>query len=72
MRPVVYTLGTSNLEIEAPLTRVPRGRPRKERYRRDSRGQRAPQKMEGQVNQQKCSTCQRIGHNARTCRNPHM
>ena len=30
------------------------------------------QKMEGQVTEQKCSTCQRIGHNARTCRNPHM
>ena len=74
MRPVVYTLatGTIDAEIEAPLTRVPRGRPRKERHRRDTRGQRAPQKMEGQVTEQKCSTCQRIGHNARTCRNPHM
>jgi len=30
--------------IQAPLTRIQRGRPRKERYRRDARGQRGPQR----------------------------
>ena len=73
MRPIIFSPLPEDPEIQAPLTRVPRGRPRKERYRRDSRGQRAIRDRTGQVNQpQQCSTCQGIGHNARACRNPHM
>ena len=73
MRPIVLALATKCIEV--PIIRVPKGRPRKERHRRDARGQRAPPKnrIEGPVNQQqRCSTCQGIGHNARTCRNPYM
>ena len=73
MRPIIFTPLLEDPEIEAPLTRVLRERPRKERYRHDSKGQRATRDRTGQVNQpQQCSTCQRTGHNARTCRNPHM
>lgn len=81
VRPVIFTPLPQDPEIQAPLTRVPRGRPRKERYRRDARGQRGPRErdqvigggqVERQGNQQRCSTCQATGHNARTCRNPHM
>ena len=73
IRPIIFTPLPEDPEIEAPLTRVPRGRPRKERrYRRDARGQRGQRERdqvgpnEGQGNQlQRCST-------SRTCRNPHM
>ena len=77
MQPIIYAppLAPNEPEIQAPLTRSPRGRPRKERYRRDARGQRGPQRArdaQAGESQQRCSTCQGVGHNARTCRNPHM
>ena len=77
MHPIIHIpgLAPNEPEIQAPLTRIPRGRPRKERYRRDARGQRGLQRARNaQVKEakQRCSTCQGIGHNARKCRNPHM
>jgi hypothetical protein len=79
MRPVIYAPPLAPLaneaEIQAPVTRIPRGCPRKERFRRDARGQRGPQRARNaqqEEPQQRCSTCQGVGHNARTCRNPHM
>lgn len=59
MRPIIFTSMPNNLNPEI-------------RYRRDARGQRGPRDRTGPANQQQCSTCQTTGHNARTCRNPHM
>ena len=75
LHPVVFTLNDldeslSELpEIQAPLTRVPRGRPRKERFHQGTRA-----RPTGQQNQypQTCSTCHQPGHNARTCKVPHI
>lgn len=45
----------------APLTRIPKGRPRKQRLRVG----------ETRVRNTTCSTCGEAGHNLRTCRRPH-
>ena len=63
----------TEVDIQAPLTRVPRGRPRKERVRRGTRGPYpAPNNIQQTNPQQRCSTCQQPGHKARTCRVPHF
>ena len=59
-------LGDQPLPCIAPRTRVPRGRPKKERYRLGEARQHIP----GAQNHL-CSTCGQQGHNSRTCRTPH-
>ena len=68
-------------ECNPPVTRVPRGRPKKERYRKEET--RAPRglgkegmKADDDVAPQerllhRCGTCGEKGHNARTCHRPH-
>jgi len=51
--------GTLNL---VPITRIQKGRPRKQRLRPG----------EGRVRNSTCSTCGQVEHNARTCRRPHL
>jgi len=46
----------------APLTRVQKGRPRKQRVRAG----------EARIRNSTCGTCGEAGHNARSCRRPHM
>ena len=57
------------LACHAPRTRVLRGRPKKERYRRGE-GHRLAQRPPG-APEQLCSTCGQPGHNSRTCCTPH-
>jgi hypothetical protein len=71
-------------ECHPPLTRVPRGRPKKERFRKeDVRGPRgvaaARQLVELAVDGEEevwvpyhCSTCGGRGHYSSTCRKPHI
>lgn len=54
------------LPCSAPRTRIPRGRPKKERYRRGEARQPAPGAQD-----HICSTCGQPGHNSRTCRAAH-
>jgi len=67
-------------DCNPPLTRVPRGRPRKLRLDKDnyraSRGVRTDDMLEGGPMPAVkrvvyCSTCRKPGHYARTCRRPH-
>jgi len=51
-----------------PQTRIPRGRPKKQRLKRGE----GRHNVEGVGNLQKCSTCGSVGHNARTCKRPHV
>ena len=66
----------SELEVNAqdpcdpPITRVPRGRPRKERIRREDC--RRPRRRDPLVVRSRCGTCGEAGHNARRCRQPHQ
>lgn len=66
-----------------PFTRVPKGRPQKERIRpedtRVSRGLRQENLMAGsselenrRTRIQRCGTCGETEHNAKTCRRPHQ
>ena len=75
LHPVVFTLKdepASELpEIQAPLTRVPRGRPRKERIRKGAKGTKGTPAIQSNQHPQTCSTCHQPGHNARTCKVPH-
>jgi SWIM zinc finger len=73
---------------EPPVTRVPRGRPKKERVRREDvrrpRGRRLIRDHGGLLPlgavvaavpdsvRSRCSTCGEPGHNARRCRRPHQ
>lgn len=67
-------------ECNPPITRVPRGRPKKERIRReDARGPRGLQTEDmgamvspSQALVHRCGTCGETGHNASTCRRPHQ
>jgi len=71
---------------EPPVTRVPRGRPKKERMRRENarRPRRQPRDL-GRILplsamvaavpdtvRSRCGTCGEPGHNARRCRQPHQ
>ena len=67
-----------------PLTRVPRGRPKKERFRKENvrglRGEAAAQAMAEPAGEGDdevwvpyyCSTCGQRGHFSTTCRQPHV
>jgi hypothetical protein len=73
---------------EPPMTRIPRGRPKKERVRREDvrrpRGRRLRRDHGGLLPlgaivaavpdfvRSRCSTCGEPGHNARRCRRPHQ
>jgi hypothetical protein len=71
-------------ECHPPLTRVPRGRPKKERFRREDtrgpRGEAAAQAMREPAGDgdaevwvpYHCSSCGQRGHFSTTCRRPHM
>lgn len=48
-------------QSSAPVTRIQKGRPQKQRLRVG----------EPRIRNITCSTCGRVGHNARSCRNPH-
>lgn len=78
LHPIIYphreAIESPVANIHAPLTRVPRGRPRKERVRRDGRAciMNSYQPPSASNGQQQCSTCQQLGHKARTCRVPHL
>jgi len=61
-----HTDSEEELACNAPRTRIPRGEPKKERYRRGEARQHAPRAQE-----HPCSTCDQPGHNSRTCRTPH-
>lgn len=70
-------------DCHPPLTRVPRGRPKKERFRKDKirgpRGEAAAQAMAEPAEDDDdevwspyhCSTCRGRGHFSTTCRRPH-
>ena len=67
-------LGNGNLlpiaaQVEPPLTRRPRGRPRKARLQVGEAIQR--QQNNNLCPPPHCSTCGAIGHNSATCRNAH-
>lgn len=61
---------------EPPVTRVPRGRPKKERVRREDmrcpRGRRLLRERGVEAVWHRCGTCGEASHNARTCRRPHQ
>ena len=69
---------------EPPMTRVPRGRPRKERFRREEararRGIAASavhcdanlSTLCSQITASRCRTCGKTGHNSRTCKRHHL
>jgi hypothetical protein len=77
-----------SLLCDPPVTRVPRGRPKKERVRRQDarnpRGRRDIRDHGGMLPlgavvaavpnmvHSRCSTCGEAGHNARRCRRPHQ
>jgi len=83
--PPVSVIGLEPLAdylCDPPVTRVPRGRPKKERMRRDemraSRGRGlvvadmgAEADAVPAIMSHQCSTCGDAGHNARTCKRPH-
>jgi hypothetical protein len=66
-----------------PMTRVPRGRPKKERFRKeDTRVRRGVAAallhcdgdlaaLGSQASVARCKTCSETGHNSRTCKRPH-
>jgi hypothetical protein len=68
---------------EPPMTRVSRGRPKKERIRKeDTRARRGITAsalhcgadltaLSSQVSASRCKTCGETGHNSRTCKRPH-
>lgn len=68
---------------EPPMTRVPRGRPKKERiWKEDARARRGIAAsvlhrdadltfLSSQVSASRCKTCGETGHNSRTCKRPH-
>jgi hypothetical protein len=66
---------------EPPMTRVPQGRPKKERIRKEDtrRGIEASTLhhnadltgLNSQVLASRCRTCGETGHNSRTCKRPH-
>ena len=70
-------------EYHPPLTRVPRGRPKKERFRKDKirgpKGEAAAQAMAEPAGDgddevwspYHCSTCGERGHFSSTCKRPH-
>jgi hypothetical protein len=74
----------SSLDCHPPLTRVPRGRPKKERYKKEDirgpRGQEAARQLEEPAGDgddevwvpYHCSTCGGKGHFANTCKRPHI
>ncbi|KFZ19702.1 hypothetical protein V501_00552 [Pseudogymnoascus sp. VKM F-4519 (FW-2642)] len=86
--PVDITGLTVGEPCDPPFTRVPRGRPKKERVRREDA--RAPRgRLETRDHggllplgavvatvpdpvQHRCGTCGEAGHNARRCRRPHQ
>jgi len=77
----VSNLRPVGMECNPPHTRVPCGRPRKERIRvEDTRAPRGLHQKDmgedgGVLGQNavlhRCSTCHEVGHNASTCRRPH-
>jgi hypothetical protein len=71
-----------NDPCEPPITRVPRGRPKKERFRKEAARRRVRRAGEIGIEvhgleplpptpSSRCRTCGETGHNARTCRRPH-
>lgn len=63
---------TADESCHPPITRVPRGRPKKERFRReDARRPRGSVGVGGEQARSRCSTCGGHGHNMRRCRQPH-
>jgi len=64
--PGLHTESEKELACNAPRTHIPRGRPKKERYRRGEGRQHAPRAQE-----HLCSPYGQPGHNSRTCRTPH-
>jgi hypothetical protein len=67
-------------ECNPPVTRVPRGRPKKERIRtEDARAPRGLTRQDMRADApsrehlvHRCGTCGEPGHNAQTCRRPHQ
>jgi len=64
----------SNLVLEPPLTRVPRGRPAKKRRRVGDRTSGTPTVSWEPASRAppRCSTCHQVGHYARTCQQSHV
>jgi hypothetical protein len=85
--PINITELATTESCDPPITRVPRGRPKKERVRREDvrcpRGRRLTRDHGGllplgavvatvpDVVRHRCGTCGEPGHNARRCRRPH-
>ena len=61
---------TDEIPCYPPITRVPRGRPKKERFRKED-GRRSRRREGGIPIRTHCSTCGETGHNRRKCRRPH-
>ena len=67
-------------DCNPPITRVPRGRPKKERIRtEEGRGSRGLKEGDmgaavasSQLLTHRCGTCGESGHNATTCKRPHQ